>query len=159
MSDPVRQFEHSHGRLTKLATEIREMIRAEAGDAQPTAAARKQLVLRLEALRDELLQHFADEEEGLFPFLRSRAPTKTAVVDRLESAHDTVCGTLVRLAHLAANDRPALGGGRPTLRDLYERFETAYTVHSREEASLFDELGRTLDQGQRTELAVILRGL
>ncbi len=157
-SDPVRQFEHSHAELTRLALEIGTMVRAEPS-AKPSAQKRSRLVAQLERLRDELLQHFADEEEGLFPFLRTSLPTKADAVDRLESAHDTVCGSLVRLAHVAAHDRHTQGVGNPTLLSLYERFESAYAVHSHEEGALLEKLGRLLDERQRAELTEILRGL
>jgi iron-sulfur cluster repair protein YtfE (RIC family) len=158
-SDPVRRLEHSHVHLTKLAVEIRDLVRAEGADEEASVAARAQLVEHLEVLRDELLQHFANEEEGLFPFLRSQVPAKSEAVDRLESANATVCGSLVRLAHLAAQDRQALDAHRPALLAQYERFEAAYTEHSREEGGLFEELSRTLDPAQRAQLTEILRGL
>jgi hypothetical protein len=76
-------------------------------------------------------------------------------VDRLEAAHDTVCGAVVRLAHLAARDEPSSA----SLVAHYERFEDAYARHSQEEAALLAELGSTLDATQRGELAELLRGL
>jgi iron-sulfur cluster repair protein YtfE (RIC family) len=156
VSDPVRRFEHSHARLTKLTLEVREAIQAErAGNSRH----REQLVRSLETLRDELLEHFANEEEGLFPFLRSCVPAKAEAVDRLESAHDSVCGSVLRLVHLATRVHRSPRADRRALLDHFERFEAAYGAHSRDEAALFDEIGRVLDERQRTELASILRGL
>jgi iron-sulfur cluster repair protein YtfE (RIC family) len=160
--DPVRQFEHAHATLTNLTFEVRELIHAEAqGSSELDGVAnRTRLVGLLGVLRDELLVHFANEEEGLFPFLRRHVPAKAGIVDRLESAHDTVCGSLVRLAHTAAQQPPARSAGRSAqLVEIYERFEAAYAAHSREEAGLFDEIGSALDREQRAELAEILRGL
>jgi iron-sulfur cluster repair protein YtfE (RIC family) len=159
MSDPVRQFEHSHSSLTKLALEVRELVLAEPPDGRAATRIRKRLLARLEALSEELLQHFANEEEGLFPFVRQNVPSKTGVVDRLQASHDVICGSLVRLGHVVERDRRALGAGRATVTALYERFEVAYTQHSQEEAALFGGLGGILDERQRAELAEILRGL
>lgn len=160
MNDPVRKFEHAHGHLTKLALDVRRLVRAEeASDGRAPARLRKRLVTALEALRDELLRHFANEEEGLFPFVRANLPAKAANVDRLADAHDAICGAIVRLADFVDREASALGPGRATLLTYYERFESAYTQHSQDEAALFDELGRTLDERQRTELASLLRGL
>jgi iron-sulfur cluster repair protein YtfE (RIC family) len=161
MSDPVRRFEHSHATLTKLALEIREIIRGEALDGLSPAGIkiRKQLVTRLDLLREELLQHFANEEEGLFPFVRLHVTAKAGAVDRLADAHDAICGAIVRLGHLVERDPEAPKRDRAALVSHYERFETAYALHSQEEAALFEELGRTLDAGQREELTEILRGL
>jgi iron-sulfur cluster repair protein YtfE (RIC family) len=159
VSDPLRQFEHSHATLTKLTLEIREMIHAEPRQGRVGVAVRRRLVALLETLRDELLDHFANEEEGLFPFLRANVPAKARAVDKLESAHDTICGSVVRLAHLAAHDDRASRTDGTALRDHYERFEAAYTAHSRDEVALFGELAHSLNQTQRAELADLLRGL
>ena len=154
--DPVREFEHSHGHLTRLALEIAQLVRA---DARAPAEARRLLVGRLEILRDELLRHFADEEEGLFPFVRAHLPEKAVVVDRLQGGHDTICGAIVRVAHFAAGEREALASRRPALSALYDRFESAYAQHSRDEAGLLEELGRVLNEGQRAKLGELLHGL
>jgi iron-sulfur cluster repair protein YtfE (RIC family) len=156
--DPLGRFEHSHGKLTKLVLEVRDLIHASPREAA-VASDRDRLVECLALLSEELLQHFADEEEGLFPFLRTHVPSKAGAVDRLESAHDAVCGSLVRLAHLTSHDRRALDASQPAVLHLFERFEAAYSAHSREEAALFEALAKTLDARQRKQLAALLRGL
>jgi iron-sulfur cluster repair protein YtfE (RIC family) len=159
MKDPIRQFEHSHAKLTELALEVREIVRAEPDAARSSAKVRRRFVELLRRLREELLRHFAIEEEGLFPFVRANVPARSGVVDRLAEAHDTICGTLLRLAHHAEHDRDALRTRRAKLTSLYERFESAYTHHSQDEAALLEELGRTLEDRQRADLAEVLRGL
>jgi iron-sulfur cluster repair protein YtfE (RIC family) len=154
MTDPVRQFEHSHAALTALASEIRDVVHTRA----PSEAILAQLGPQLTRLRDELLVHFAKEEEGLFPFVRAHVPTKESIVDRLGSAHDAICGAIVRLAHLVAQ-HDKRGAAHAMLLEHYGRFESAYAAHSREESELFEELGRALNTQQRAELAEILRGL
>jgi len=151
-SDPIRQFEHSHGRLSTLALEVAAQLRA--AEVSPTVKAWKELGAGLRRLRDELLRHFADEEEALFPFVRACVPKKAAAVDRLEAAHDTICGAAVRMVHVGAGERHVAA-----LRTLYERFENAYARHSAEETQLFEGLGQLLDGSQRLELAERLRGL
>ncbi len=159
MTDPVRQFEHSHANLTRLAFEVRDMVRAGPG-GQAAPDTRGRLLAGLEVLREELLRHFANEEEGLFPFVRQNVPQKASVVDRLQDAHDTICGSLVRLTHLVEHVKPeGLDATRPALVALHERFEKAYAAHSQEETVLFEGLGRTLDHRQRGALAEILQGL
>ncbi len=152
--DPVAEFEHTHDQLTRLAAQVGELVHSR------SAAAGKQLVARLDVLREELLRHFAIEEEGFFPFVRSHVPAKAELVDRLEGAHDAICGALLRLAHVAS-----AGSGAPTperrtaMLALHDRFERTYAEHSRHEAELFDELSRVLDARQRKELGELLRGL
>jgi hypothetical protein len=158
VSDPVSQFEHSHGALTRRAIEIRDLVRAEPPEGLPAALTRKQLLGQLELLRDDLLQHFANEEEGLFPFVRQNLPTKADAVDRLAEAHDTICGAIVRLVHLVRHDQ-VLKREHATLVAHYERFESAYGRHSQSEGALFEELGEALDERLRGQLGEILRGL
>jgi iron-sulfur cluster repair protein YtfE (RIC family) len=155
----LRSFEHSHGELTKMALEVRQLVHAEPSAGRPPSRIRRQLAARLESFRDALLEHFANEEEALFPFIRARLPAKAAAVDRLHDAHDAIGGTLLRLAHLVERERHALDADRSVLRALYDRFEHTYTLHSQAEAALFAELSAELDAEAGRELAEILRGL
>jgi iron-sulfur cluster repair protein YtfE (RIC family) len=129
MDDPVRTLEHTHGHLTRLVAEARS-------DAESR-----------EVLREELLHHFANEEEALFPFVRRTMPSLAGAVDRLQASHDILCGALLRLTESPETTRH------------FERFEKAYAEHSRDEASLLDQLDRELEDAQRAELAELLRGL
>ncbi len=157
MVDPVRQFEDSHAGLNKLVLEVSEIAQAASGDAPVSPETRARFGGSLKRLRDELLRHFADEEEGLFPFVQRHRVTQSDLVDRLAAAHDVICGAIVRLAHVVDDDRRALEPG--VVGGLFERFETAYVEHSRMESALFEELHASLGEGEREELAAILRGL
>jgi iron-sulfur cluster repair protein YtfE (RIC family) len=159
VSDPVRQLEHSHEKLTKLTWEIRELVGAWARDGRADAATRARLALRLEALKSDLLEHFANEEEGLFPFIRSQVPAQKGAVARLEADHDALCGAVVRLARLATHVELAQVAVPGPLAEHYERFEATYALHSQHEAALFRGLEGALDERQRAELAKILTGL
>jgi iron-sulfur cluster repair protein YtfE (RIC family) len=155
-SDPVGEFEHAHEHLTKLALQGGRLLRT-APSERMTEDARRRLRACLESLCEELLRHFAVEEEGLFPFIRANLPAKAEHVDRLALAHDAICGAVVRLAHAAEASRT--DDGRAALMSLYERFDNAYALHSREEADLFAALARVLNASQRADLAELLRGL
>ena len=154
MTDPIGAFEHTHADLTKVALEIGQAIRDEEGQPRKLSAAqRKKVRVLLERLRDDVLHHFADEEEVLFPFVRRALPERAAVVDKLEASHDLICGTVVRLAHLVGHSVHRQLGA------LYARFERAYGEHSRDELALFDELRQRLVANERAELASLLREL
>jgi iron-sulfur cluster repair protein YtfE (RIC family) len=151
--NPLRAFEHSHTHLHQLAHDVRQLLANE--PPRPGAAAREALTLLATALREELLEHFANEEEALFPFVREFLPEHAAAVDRLEAAHDGICGSIVRLAHLVAR-------GWTVTRDafvVFERFEEAYLAHSAEETELFETLKRAVDAAQQGSLSERLRGL
>jgi iron-sulfur cluster repair protein YtfE (RIC family) len=153
-NSPVRALEHSHTALSRLVVDVGRLVRSDAA-SEASGEALETLTARLEELRDELLEHFANEEEALFPFLRANVPNKIAAVDRLEAGHDAICGAIVRLDHLAARSRTLPSEAAA----FYERFEHAYAAHSRDEAELFEELGRTLTDDQHRALAELLRGL
>ena len=154
MHDPIERLELSHGHLSELVLRVGRLLRDSAGrPLAPTADQRTQIFVLLETLRDELLQHFADEEEALFPFVRGAVPSRSAAVDALETSHDAICGSVVRLAHLAGH-----GAAWQPL-PLYERFERAYAEHSRDEANLLEDLAATLDDKSRKELTEHLRGI
>lgn len=150
---PLRSFNHSHAHLGELTLELSDLLRADVRANNPDV--REVLPALASELRDELLEHFANEEEGLFPFIREHVPTRREVVDRLQAAHDVICGALVRFSFLAERE-----GKLSKEADLaYERFQAAYSDHSRDEADLLDELSRTLTPNQQKELETLLRGL
>jgi iron-sulfur cluster repair protein YtfE (RIC family) len=140
-------------RLSGLVSELGEVLRTNDVAADPKV--RALLSAQLIELRDELLDHFANEEEGLFPFVRNHLRTHLQVIDRLEAAHDSICGAIVRLVHLAMSER----GTTRDMLALFERFEDTHATHSRAEAELLEELSRTLTQDDDRELAEQLRGL
>jgi hypothetical protein len=155
MSDPVRHFEHTHGHMAKLVVDADTAVRALLVASTPEL--RDDLRDLLVALRDDLLVHFADEEEALFPFIRASVPGQTAAVERLEAAHDAICGSLVRMVQVLSGDGSA--ASLSALPPLHERFARTYAQHSADEATLLDELTRALDADGRGELARQLRSV
>jgi iron-sulfur cluster repair protein YtfE (RIC family) len=150
---PLRAFGHSHAHVGELVLELAELLFSNAR-AQDLGDGETLCELAMD-LREELLEHFANEEEGLFPFIRENVPSRSDAVERLEAAHDSICGALVRFSYFAARD----GELPDEARAIFERFQSAYANHSREEADLLDELERVLTATQHAELALLLRGL
>jgi len=150
---PLQGFGHSHTHLGQLTRELAALLGDEASTAD--AATDEKIPALASELRHELLDHFANEEEGLFPLIRRHFPEQGRAVDQLQAAHDVICGTLVRFSFLAER------GGKLSAdaRLAFARFETAYGKHSRDEAELLDEIARMLTPGQQTELEAALRGL
>jgi len=151
-ASPLQGFGHSHVHLGQLTREFAALIDRN-GSAGPET--REKLPALASELRHELLEHFANEEEVLFPFIRQRFPTQCDAVDRLHAAHDIICGTLVRFSFLVERD----GELSSDARLAFERFETAYGNHSRDEAELLDQVAQLLTPEQQTELETLLHGL
>jgi len=151
-ASPLQGFGHSHAHLGQLTRELATLL---GGNGSNGPERREKLPALASELRHELLEHFANEEEGLFPFIRQNFPEQRDAVERLHAAHDIICGTLVRFSFLAERD----GELSSDARLAFERFETAYGNHSRDEAALLDEVARLLTPAQQTELEALLHGL
>lgn len=151
--NPIAALSHDHRHLTELILEVRSMLGAE--DASDVHA---ELVDAVDRLRDELMTHFAREEEGLFPFVETHLADLRARVGALAAGHDRVCGSLARLSHSLgrAHAEPT---SRAAAVDTFARFEDAYALHSRDELTLLADVDRRLDADARRELRHLLAGL
>ena len=152
MADPVLQLEHDHTGFSQAVAGLKSTVHLRSGrDDRALASA-------VQALCDELLVHFAREEEGLFPYVVERFPDVAPAIERLLAGHDVVCGCLVRLAHALGRD-----GELPTspgaAAGLFDRFEQAYADHARAEIALLRELDARLSKEQRQEIAALVEGL
>lgn len=159
--DAVTEFEHSHGHITDLVFRVRDLLRPPPSGSVPPRQdheIRSALSVILGELREELLTHFAREEEGLFPFVRDHFPEHRDAVDRIEAAHDSICGAVMCLAHLAEHGSQVRSQHSAMLA-VFERFERAYAQHGKDEGDLLRELGRCLEPRHRTELTALVRGL
>lgn len=156
-NDPIDDLVHDHGELNRRVLDLGvQMRRASAidsiGDARTAGAAT--IVEPLADLRDYLFHHFAREEEGLFPFVTEHVSVLAAQIHAMEVAHDTICGALARMVHLAQG-----GATLDAIAQLFDRFETAYAEHARAESELLGSLGQHLDAEHRAALAALVHGL
>ena len=151
MTDPIDQLTHDHGDLNRrvlaIGTQVRSLQRV-------TSSTTESLVTPLRELREMLFLHFAREEEGLFPFVTEHLVELSAQIHEMEVAHDTICGALARMVHLAQTDSTLA-----LVAQLFDRFENAYADHAQMEAELLDSLSTRLDDDQRTRLAALVDGL
>lgn len=152
MTDPVQDLVHDHADINRRVLALGAAIRAlDRNDGNGLAVA---LVHRMSELRELLFLHFAREEEGLFPFVAEMVPDLAGPVHEMALAHDTICGALARMYHLAAAN-----GSVHVILAVFARFEAAYARHAEAEAELLRELTARLDHGQRGRLAELVRGL
>jgi hemerythrin len=152
--DPLVALDHDHVELSKLVSELGGLVaRARAGEP---AAVQEDVVALLEGLRDDLFLHFAQEEEGLFPYLLARLPDEQPHVAAIEAAHDAICGALGRMVHLAER---GLGEHAEALASLFERFEANYAAHARDERGFLRRVGERLGDAERAEVAELVKGL
>ncbi len=141
LADPLDGLDHDHAALSD-ALEALVAARKSGADA-PT------IVELAEHLRDELLDHFGDEEEHLFPELTKLVPAASAELDELQQGHDGLCGLAVRIAVSAETSPNQLDA-------LMERLETAYRQHARREIEV---LRATLAKVEPTTRAALIARL
>jgi iron-sulfur cluster repair protein YtfE (RIC family) len=156
--DPIERFEHDHARLSTLVLRVQELLEAIERDGPGLAEGWRDVGGRIEELEESLVAHFAREEEALFPFLMSEAPSLAEAVEALRASHDEICGVLARLASTAQSERPreALF---PAIRGLFEQFVASYASHSRGEHDLLEQIAASLGEQQALALREVLRGI
>ena len=146
MTDPIGQLSHDHGELNRRVIALGVQLRKQT-DVDS-------LVAPLRELRETLFLHFAREEEGLFPFVTDHVRDLADQIHAMEIAHDTICGALARMVHLAQTSAsPAL------IAQLFDRFENAYASHAQREAELLGTLATRLNVDERHRLAALVDGL
>lgn len=149
-TDPVASLVHDHANINRLLLELSKEMEA-VRSREPVSA---ELEDALHALRDLLFLHFAQEEEGLFPFVAEVLPQLADQVQQMSEAHDGICGGLSRMIHMIeAQVEPA------TLVGVFDRFENAYAMHARQEAELLEAVDQRATVEQRAQLADLVRGL
>lgn len=158
MSDPIRRLEHDHVPLRQLTSELRGHL-TEALAAPEPAALHRPFADVLGELREELLTHFANEEEGLFPVLLRALPALGERVDELQRSHDSLCGLAARLTHLVQPGPRSFAEHLPQLDALVQRLEAEYERHSRSEHAVLRQADTELSPAQKEELSRALEGL
>lgn len=143
MPDGLLPIRHDHAALNRRVLDASALVAARASSETLAAA--------LVDLREELFAHFAEEEEGLFPFVAQVLPSLAARVHEMTIAHDAICAALSRACYAAQASADHLAS--------YERFEEAYAVHARSESDLLDRLRGMLDEAQRDRLAQLIAEL
>lgn len=147
------KLEHDHGALSRQVQELRAMVDRHEKDG---ASLGEEFLARLMDTADALFEHFAREEEGLFPYIIEQLPPRRAAIEEMQAAHDRICGAASRILSLA--ERGPFPGQLPLAVQLFRRFDAEYTDHARREAEVLRALGGELSGAQIAALADVLRG-
>ncbi len=157
--NPIERLDHDHVPLGELVGSLRSSIDAVARGARGAGDVYVEVNEAVAQLRDDLLEHFGREEEGFFPFLLEALPDVSERLLGLSAAHDALCGSIARLTHLASRGPGAFIEQFRQVEALFERFESAYIDHARDERAFLREVDGRLDEGQRAALLEAARGL
>lgn len=152
LDTPLQELAHDHRELSGLLVAVHEALtRIEKGTSKLEDELHE-MGDGLEAFREELLEHFAREQEGAFPYVASRLPNERARVDELVAQHDRIAEAL--------NAVVADLGTAPDLAKWSQalaQFDSLYAEHSKTEVAFFKDVTAALDAD--AEATEKLRGL
>ena len=164
MVDPIEQLAHDHRELNGLLVALHEALaRIELGSSSLDDELHE-IQDGIEGFRDALLDHFAREQEGLFPFVVARVPSIRPRADVLIDEHDKLGTLLTAIARdlttiddveRTSGERPV--GDRATEEPALDRrgalikwqaslgdFEAMYSAHTRGELAFLDDVAKSL---------------
>lgn len=140
--------------MTRQIAALHAEITALRDAGKPIDPAADDLIQALVALSEDLFEHFAREEEGLFPFVVERAPDLAPAVASLIEGHDRICGAASRL--LSLRDRPPTERAVDLAASLFQRLVDVYVEHSGRELELLAALAPRLDARARAVLGGLI---
>ena len=143
LGTPLAELAHDHRELNELLVAVHEAIaRIEKGESKLEDELHE-MTDGLEAFREELLEHFAREQEGAFPWLAHRLPHERTRVDELMAQHDRIAESLNAVIKDLA--KPGAVPDTATWRQALGRFEALYAEHSKSEVSFFHDITTALE--------------
>lgn len=144
---------HTHQHLGSLLADLARAVTSAAdGTERADTEALEQIAECASLLRDDLVEHFAREEEGFFPILSERLRSLTPEIDALVATHAAL------IALLDAIERSTRAPGADILA-LFKQFEAMYAEHSRHEGVVFDRADRELSDDDKRAAKAALEGL
>jgi iron-sulfur cluster repair protein YtfE (RIC family) len=156
--DPLDELSHDHGHLGALVLSVQAaLLRIERGELTFDEGV-EELDDAVESLRDALLDHFAREEEGFFPFVSSHVVALQARVDALREDHDAVCRRVDDLSR-AVRQGVHEGVGLALCRSTFDRFQELYAKHAQAELALLVDVNASVDGAARDQLRAILAAI
>ncbi len=156
--DPLGMLSDCHRRIERFLAALLKIARERKGGGALTADERKALQSSLEYFRTSGARHTADEEESLFPRMRSCEAAREAlervaalhadhiVANRAHAEVDELGSRWLQEGQLGATDAARLAALLESLSDLYARHIGI------EDSELFPAAGRAL---RRDDIALI----
>ena len=156
MGTPLQELAHDHRELNDLLVAVHEAIARIEKGVSKLEDELHEMTDGLEAFREELLEHFAREQEGAFPWLANRLPDERTRVDELIAQHDRIAESLnAVIKDLAKPDQSA---STISWSQALTRFEKLYAEHSKTELAFFNDITTALenDAGATEQLRDLL---
>lgn len=153
---PLLKLEHDHLHLSRVVADVRCNLQATVRGERSAEALHELLLIFLEISYEDLFEHFNREEEALFPWIVEQVPEMSATIDRLENAHDRMCGVILRMQQLISQGPAAITEHLDKFLALFGRFDAYFIQHAEDERALLDKLREILSDAQRATIAELL---
>ena len=158
--DAVRMLVHDHEVLTSQVEHVSALVYGLLGGAFAPEAMRDELLMQVESLKDQLLEHFGFEEEAAFPFLAEAIPDNAELLRSLGQSHDRIARNLVEVADLVRlTTKETLAPQTGPIASAFDRFVNAYRSHVGEESEVLGAMEERLSPSQRDQLSDIAKKL
>ena len=136
--DDFELLHDDHSLLSSQVVHVIALIKSLGDNHQPSVPLFSEIIRQMGILRNQLLEHFAFEEEEAFPRLDDKYPTIRARLHQLLEQHDKVLAAFDDLrAALRAEPRASIILDTSASCDM---FEAAFEHHAAEEAKLLRQL-------------------
>ena len=136
--DDLDLLHDDHTLLSSQVVHVVSLIKSLSDGQAPGVSLISEVLRQMEILRQQLLEHFAFEEEEAFPHLADRYPATRTKLQQLEEQHERVLATFDDLRSVLWAESKGLSAEDTATR--CDEFESAFTLHAAEETALLQEL-------------------
>jgi len=136
--DELELLHDDHSLLSSQVVHVVTLIKSLEDSGHIAAAYFSEVLRQMEILRQQLLEHFAFEEEEAFPRLDDKYPAIRSKLEQLQAQHDSVLAAFEALRSVlrAEKKEPRV----PDPSTSCNRFESAFELHAAAETALLREL-------------------
>ena len=136
--DELELLHDDHSLLSSQVVHVVTLIKSLKDSGHIAASHFSEVLRQMEILRQQLLEHFAFEEEEAFPRLDDKYPTIRFKLEQLQAQHDGVLVAFEALRSVLWADTKEPRVPDPSA--SCDRFESEFELHAAAEAALLREL-------------------
>jgi len=141
LATPLQELAHDHRELSGLLVAVHEALARIENGASKLEDELHEMTDGLEAFREELLEHFAREQEGAFPWVANRLPQERTRVDELVAQHDRIAESINAAVTDLRKNEPDFAKWSQAL----AHFDELYAEHSKTEVAFFKDVTAALE--------------
>ncbi len=151
--DVISHIEHEHSHLTRLFADIDRAFRQVNQDGvQASEDALSTVSEDLEHAMEEMLDHFAEEEQVLFAHIEERFPEMESEIVALVQAHELICDRTRWLQQLLNADRSKLESEMAKALEIIHQLADEVAKHTEAESRVYTTALSQMSASERREL-------